>query len=303
MIGATLDSALVLGTAYALIGVAVSTVAVSARTLHLAIGPVLVVAVVGYAGMLAVGLPAPLAALAAVALVTVLSTLLESAVLRPLAPRSGDAGWDGLRGRLGAGPSADLRVRWVVGLAVAAALIETASARWLTTRPVRPATLLGDAVAPDDPGALVVAVVGGAVGVGILLWGTVRTRWGRRLRLVGGSHAAAELAGVSPGWVRASAFAVSGAAAGLAGVLIAPLVGIGVGQAGGLTLRAIAAAVILGLTSPLRAVAAGALLGLVEAVALGFVPAVPAEVWVGTVAVGILCLRGGQAHRSWGRVW
>jgi branched-chain amino acid transport system permease protein len=304
MIEVLLRSALVLGAAYALVGVAVTTVALAARTLHLAVGPILVAGVVGHALLVGAGVPAATAAGVAILLGALLSALLEPLVLRPLATRPASTERSSGSTRF-VEPSreVDVQVRWVVGLAVAAAVLETLSARWLPIRELRPAPLLG--MPPDVPfdAAVLSAVVFGASAAGLLGAAVAWTPWGRQLRLVGGSPAAAELAGVSPGRVRATAFAVSGAAAVLAGMLLAPLVGTGVGQGGGLTLRAVAAAVVLGVGGPLRAAVAGLLLGMVEAGAQGLIPLLPAEVAVAVVAVVVLCVRGAESVRVWGRAW
>jgi ribose transport system permease protein len=74
-----------------------------------------------------------------------------------------------------------------------------------------------------------------------------RTTWGRHIFAVGGNPEAARLSGLRVGYVRASAFALSGAAAALAGVIAASRTG--TAQAGtgtGLELAAIATTVLGG---------------------------------------------------------
>lgn len=80
--------------------------------------------------------------------------------------------------------------------------------------------------------------------VGLLLW---RSRWGRYIYATGANPAAARLSGVRVGVVRASTFAISGLAAGLAGVIVASRVATGQADVGtGFELTAIAAIVVGG---------------------------------------------------------
>lgn len=293
----TAASALTLGVAYALIGVAVTAVAVATRTLHLAIGSILVLGVLTRVGVEAVGAHPALAVAAALVVGATASAALEPLVVRPLGPRGG--GGPGSGGGAGGGPVATaVIVRWLVGLAVAAALLEVAIARWLVVRHVRPGPLLGEVGT-----GLVVAVVVGLLAAGGLGVALARSGWGRRLRVVGGSPLAAAFSGIGPGRVRAGAFAVSGAAAVLAGLLIAPVVAVGAGQGPGLTLRGVAAAVLFGVGGPVRAVGTGLLLGTVEAVAQTFAPGLRADVVIAGVVVLVVAWRGSELRREWGRAW
>lgn len=269
------STAVALGVVYGLVGAAVATVATAARTLHLAIGPILVTGVVARLVLGAVGVPAPAAIAVAVAVGALLSALLEPLVLRPL--RRG--------------------LPQLVGLAVAAAVLEVATARTLGTRTLRSLPVLADL----EPVAAAVLV--GAPLVLLLAAAVHRTRWGRRLRLVGGSPAAAERAGISPGRTRMSALAVAGAVAVVAGLLVAPIVFVGGPQSAGLTLRAVAAALLLGRRAPLWAVPGGFALGLAETVALRFGSAHVPEIAVGVLVVAVLAIRGHDEERSWGRPW
>lgn len=270
-----LATAIALGVVYGLIGAAVATVATATRTLHLAVGPILVAGVVLRAALVAVGIPELVAVPAALALGALLSALLEPLVLQPLR---------------------DSLAR-LVGLAVAAAVLEAATARLFGSRTLRPEGVLGDI----DP--VVTAVAIGAPLVLLLAAAVEHSRWGRRLRLVGGNPAAAGRAGIHPGITRASALAVAGAVAVLAGLLVAPIVFVGGGQGPGLTLRAIAAALLLGRRAPLWAVPGGLALGVVETLALRLAPAHWPEIAVGALVVGLLALRGHDEERSWGRPW
>jgi branched-chain amino acid transport system permease protein len=280
---ASLGAALALGSAYAAVGAAVAIVAAATRTLHLAVGQVLVAGVLVHLVLVspAVGMPAPIALLLAVTLGAALSAALGPLVLD----------------RLPGGAPA------LVGLVVAAGVLDAVVARAVTARPVVARPLLDlPAVAGLDPRVVAAIVVGlpTALGGAALL---ARTRWGRLVRLVGGSPPAAEALGRSPGLVRASALGLAGAVAVVAGLLAAPLVTVGTAQAGGLTVRAVAAATLLGVGGPVVAVAGGLLLGVAEVAGGAIWPAAGAEVAIALLVVGALVARGDQQRRAWGRAW
>jgi branched-subunit amino acid ABC-type transport system permease component/ABC-type branched-subunit amino acid transport system permease subunit len=219
-------TALALGSVYGLLGAAVSAVALTTRTLHLAVGPVLVVGVLvrAVAGAELLGVPGPVAVLAGLAVGAAASALLQPLVLARLP--------EGLA--------------WLVGLGVAGAVLEAGTARAFGTVTLRPPKLVAlPDLGPVD-GAVVTAVVVGLPLTAVLAFAVDRTRWGRRLRLVGGSVEAAARGGVHAGRVRAGVLAVAGAVAVLAGLLVAPIAFVSTGQATALTVRAVAAATLLG---------------------------------------------------------
>lgn len=279
----SVGAALALGSAYAAVGAAVAVVAAATRTLHLAVGQVLVAGVLVHLVLVSpvVGLPVPLALLVAVAVGVVLSAALGPLVLD----------------RLPAGAPA------LVGLIVAAGVLDAAVARAVTARPVVARPLLDlPAVAGVDPRVVTAVAIGlpVAAACALLLAGT---RWGRLVRLVGGSPDAAEALGRSPAGIRASALGLAGAVAVTAGTLIAPIVTVGTAQAGGLTVRAVAAATLLGVGGPVVAVAGGLLLGATEVLGGALWPAAGAELAVAVLVVGALVARGDQQRRAWGRAW
>ena len=279
----TVVAGLGLGATYAVVGAAVSVVAVATRALHLAVGQILVagVLVALVLGSAAVGVPGPLAVLAAMAAGAALS-----AVLGPL-----------LLDRLPSG------LPWLLALVVAAGTLDALLARTVTAAVFRPEPVLPLPSVGEVPGPVVTALVLGVAGALALAVALARTRWGRRVRLVGGSVAAASRAGVAPALVRAQALAVGGAAAVLAGLLAAPVAFVSTGQAAGFTVRGIAAAALVGSGGPAWALAGGLLLGLAEATGSGLWPAAGGEVAVAAVIVGVLAARGGEHLRAWGRAW
>lgn len=268
-----LAGGLALGVVYALIGVAVAVVTTATRTLLLAVGPIVVAGVLVHlvlgVGVVA-GLPPALAALAGLLAGAVLGALLEPLVLAPLPPG----------------------IPWLLGLAVAGVVIEAAVGRWLTVRTLRPDPLLPlGGIGPAD-GPVVVAVVLGLPVVVLLTWAVRSTRWGRRLRLVGGSVPAAVRSGVDPRRTRVGALAVAGAAAVGAGLLAAPVATVGVAQGAAFTVRGVAAALLLGRRDPLWALPGGLAIGLVEAGGQGLWPRAGGEVAVAALVVLLLAARG-----------
>ncbi len=280
---AAIGTALALGVVYALIGAGVAVVATAARTLHLAVGQVLVAGVLVQLvlGSSAVGLPMLVTVVAALLLGAGLSAALEPLVLRPLP--------EGLS--------------WLVGLVVVAGVLDAAMARGVTARTFRPDPLVAlPGVAGLDPATVTAVVVGltATASVSLLL---ARSRWGRRVRLVGGSNAAAERVGVSPSRVRAQALALGGGATALAGLLVAPVMFVSTGQAAGFTVRGVAAAALLGAGGPGWALAGGLLLGAAEVAGAAWWPRAGGELAVAGLVVVVLLARGGNHLRAWGRTW
>jgi branched-chain amino acid transport system permease protein len=282
-LAAALPAALALGATYAVIGAAVAVVAVATRTLHLAVGQVLVagVLVALVLGSPVTGLPAAVVLAVAILAGAVLSGALGPLVLDRLP--------DGLP--------------WLLGLVVVAGTVDAALARGVTAATFRPAPLLPlPGVAGIAPEVVTAIVVGTALAAGLAAL-LHRSRWGRRVRLVGGSWTAAARAGVEPRVVRAQALALGGGAAVVAGLLAAPIAFVGTGQATGFTVRGVAAAAIVGRGGPAWALLGGPLLGLAEVLGASWWPAAGGEVAVALTVVGVLGWRGGEHLRAWGRTW
>jgi branched-chain amino acid transport system permease protein len=266
-----LTTALALGVVHAALGVAVVAVTRVTGTLHLAIGPVVVAAGLAGSAAAALGASAPLA-LAVAAVAGVVGSIALTPVL---------AGSD------------DPTVR-LIGLLVAGGVLELGTARLLGGAARRPPPLLG-----DDP--VVAALAVGGPLVAVLAVALTRSRWGRRLRLVGGSPTAAERIGVDPRRTVVVTLAVAGVVAAVAAALIAPVGALGVGDGLGLTLRGTAAAVVLGGRGAGRAAAGGALIGAVEAAALALPSASAPDLVVAAVVVAVLL--AAPSTRGWERTW
>jgi branched-subunit amino acid ABC-type transport system permease component len=94
----------------------------------------------------------------------------------------------------------------------------------------------------------------------------LRTRIGLAFRAVAQDRSAASLMGINPTTMIVVAFFVAGALAGLAGILVAPRLGIRFNIALNLGVAGFVAAVIGGLGSPRGAIVGGLLIGIVEGV-------------------------------------
>lgn len=273
-------TAIALGVAYGVIGVAVAVVAAATRSLFLAVGAV---ATAGLTGALLLGVtevtgvPGPVALLAGLAAGALVGAALGPAVLA----------------RRPAG------VTWPVGFVVAAGAIEALLLRTVGGRAVRPDPLLD----PVGLGAVGTAVLVGVPVAAACTWLVTRSRWGHRVRIAGSSPAAAERSGIRVLGIRSAALALAGAAAVLAASLAAPVVPLGPAQAASLTVRGIAAAALLGRAGPAWAVPGGLALGIAEALGQRAWPAAGGEVAVALVVVGVLAARGADGARAWGRAW
>ncbi len=287
-IGVVIAAGVALGAAYALVGAAVSTVALATRTLHLAVGQVLVAGVLLrllLGVVAALGWPPGVAVAAGLALGALLSAALQPLVL----------------GRLPRG------LPWLVGLVVAAAIVDAGTARLLGARTLRARTLLPvggiELAGVHVDGPVVAAALVGLPAALLLAIAVRHTGWGRRIRLVGSSPDAAIRAGVDPASTRTAALAVGGVAAVLAGLLIAPITFVGPGQGPAFTIRGVAAAALLGRGDPAWAVPGGLLIGLAEAAAQAVWPQAGGDVAVAVLVVAVLVVRGSEQERAWGRVW
>ena len=278
-----LGAAVALGAAYGAVGAAVSLVAIATRTLHLAVGQLLVAGVLVHLLLTSsvVGVPV------AVALpLAVLVGAVTSAALGPL-----------VLDRVPSGAMA------LVGMVVAAGLLELVVVRTVTARPVAASPLLDLPAIGPLPGPTVVALAIGVPLAGAASLVLRRTRAGRAVQLVGGAPGAAAAIGRDPVRIRAVALAGAGAVAVVAGLLAAPVVTVGTAQAAGLTVRAVAAGVLFGTARPGRAIVGGLLLGAAEVAGGAWWPAAGAEVAVAAVVVTVLVVRGDGSRTAWGRAW
>ncbi|GAA5186170.1 branched-chain amino acid ABC transporter permease [Rugosimonospora acidiphila] len=202
--------------------------------------------------------------LAAGALASVLVYLLA---VRPFVPRVGRAarGWD-VAGWVGGGLAAGLLVRALLGLAFD-------QDAYAVPDPLHLSQLNRSGLVHLPGGAVVTTRTLGVLGIGLVVGLLaerllVASRVGVRMRAVSDDATAAALLGLPVRRLTLLAFAVAGALAGLAGLLIAPGQSISVDSGVVLGLKAIAGATLGGLGSIRGALAGGLVIGLIEAFAV-----------------------------------
>ncbi len=131
---------------------------------------------------------------------------------------------------------------------------------------VTPWTIFGAGVYPHE---LLVP----AVGLGIMALvelGFRRTLAGKALRAVSFSHDAAGLMGIDVNRTITAAYALSSLLAGVAGILLAPLLNVSATMGTTIGLKAFAVAIIGGIESPRGIIVAGILYGMFEAIVAGY---------------------------------
>ncbi len=110
------------------------------------------------------------------------------------------------------------------------------------------------------------------VGLGLMLGIEAafrRTLAGKALRAVAFSHDAARLMGIDVNRTIAASYAISSALAGVAGILIAPILNVSATMGTIIGLKAFAVAIIGGMESPAGIIAAGILYGVFESLVAG----------------------------------
>lgn len=138
----------------------------------------------------------------------------------------------------------------------------------------------------------IIVILSVAVLLAAVIFVIYRTSLGRQIRAVAGNERAAVLLGVSPTRVYMTVFAISGALAGFAGVLIGVLfnsVHFAMGEP--YLLKAFVIVVLGGLGSVYGAVAAGVLLGVIQTFAVAYLPTSLSDIIIYTLVFIILVVR------------
>ena len=259
MLAQQLLNGVVVGSIYALFALGFTLVFGINHILNLAHGAVFMwSAFAALYAVTALDLPLPVAALAALAVGALLAVLVDLVAFRPLRARKAPE-FAAIVSSIGAG---------LILLSLAQQISETRVMRFpFGTFPSVAFTVAGLRV------TLLQLVILGTVAatVGLLTLYLYRTSLGRQLRAVAVSEDTARLLGINPGFVFAQVFLISGALAGLAGLLIGLAfnsVHYLMGEP--LLLRAFVVVVLGGLGSVVGAVVAGLALGLVQALGVAY---------------------------------
>jgi branched-chain amino acid transport system permease protein len=135
------------------------------------------------------------------------------------------------------------------------------------------------------------------IGLSLILY---RSPWGRRMRATAVNARGATLAGIAVVRVQFTTFLITGALAGLAGILVLHSGGSNFSSSLHLTLAGFSAAIIFGLSGPVHALLGGLAIGLVEGIGGGYgsggvAAAVPLLFTFVALALAPAKLAGGRA--------
>jgi branched-chain amino acid transport system permease protein len=265
-----------LGSMYGLIALGFHITYTVSNTVNFAQGSAMMVgAVLGFTLMVTLGMPLWIAAPIALAGCGVFGLIVERFLVRPFVERNSDA-W--LMATVAGGIIVDNIVLFTFGKE------PRSLPSPLATNSIE---FLGTGVYPLQ---LLIPVVGIAVAVALQ---TVfrRTDFGKALLAVVQNRDAARLMGINAKVVIASAFAISTALAGLAGLLIAPLFSVHSDMGTLFGLKAFAVAILGGITSATGVMIAGLLYGLIEALVTAYLGSTYTQIVVFSVIILALALR------------
>lgn len=248
-------SGLALGSMYALVALGYNITYATSRTVNFAQGQsVMVGAVVAYALYVGAGWPFVPSVLATLLALAALGVLVERVAVRPFLT-SASIAW--LLATIALG---------VIAENVAMLAFGKDARAFPSSLAQRAVTVLGAGVYPHE---LLVPVVGVALMVLVEL-AFRRTLAGRALRAVAFDHDAARLMGIDVTRTISAAYALSSVLAGVAGILLAPLLNVSATMGTTLGLKGFAVAIIGGIESARGIVLAGVLYGIVEAIVAGY---------------------------------
>jgi len=271
-----LVTGLALGSMYGLVALGYHITWATSRTMNFSQGhAVMVGAVIAWALVVALGWPLPIGLLATLLALAVFGALIERVAVRPFFRASSPA-W--LLSTIACGIIAENVAQLLFGKDA------RAFPSALTQRPI----LVGGA--GFYPQELLIPVVGlGLMALVQLFY--QRTRYGRQLKAVAWNAEAAGLMGINVPRAVMASYALSALLAGVAGVLLAPLLNVAPTMGTIIGLKAFAVAIIGGLTSAPGIVLAGLGYGLLEAVVAGYVSTGAREIVGFALVILVLVVR------------
>ena len=272
-----LFAGLTAGAIYALVALGFSIIYNSSQVINFAQGEFVMIGGMATVSFLHLGLPLPLAALAAVAATTLVALALDKLAVE--------------RAR-----GASVVTLIIITIGASILLRGLASLVWdknIHALPAfngdKPIALGGATLLPQSLWVLGVSL---AI-LAALWWFFNRTLYGKAMLATSHNRLAAQLAGISVRRVLLVSFGLSGALGALAGILVAPItftawdVGVMLG------LKGFAAAILGGLGSGPGAVLGGLLLGLAEALAAGYISSAYKDVIAFVIILAVLVLMPG----------
>jgi branched-chain amino acid transport system permease protein len=269
-------SGLALGSMYGLVALGYHITWVTSRTMNFSQGhAVMAGAVVGYACWVLLGWPFPLALGATLLTVAGFGIVIERVAIRPFFRTSSPA-W--LLSTIACGIIAENVAMLAFGKDA------RAFPSPLTRRPI----LIGGA--GFYPQELLVPLVGFVLMALVQLF-YHRTRYGRQLKAVAWNAESAGLMGIHVPRAVMAAYVVSALLAGVAGILLAPIINVAPTMGTIIGLKAFAVAIIGGLTSAPGIVVAGLGYGLVESFVAGYVSTGAREIVGFALVIGVLVVR------------
>ena len=271
-----LVTGLALGSMYGLVALGYHITWATSRTMNFSQGhAVMVGAVIAWALVVALGWPLPIGLLATLLALAVFGALIERVAVRPFFRASSPA-W--LLSTIACGIIAENVAQLLFGKDA------RAFPSALTQRPI----LVGGA--GFYPQELLIPVVGlGLMALVQLFYH--RTRYGRQLKAVAWNAEAAGLMGINVPRAVMASYALSALLAGVAGVLLAPILNVAPTMGTIIGLKAFAVAIIGGLTSAPGIVLAGLGYGLLEAVVAGYVSTGAREIVGFALVILVLVVR------------
>jgi branched-chain amino acid transport system permease protein len=270
-------SGLALGSIYALVALGFSITYVTTSTLNFAQGELVMVgALVGLSLHVTFGLPLLLAVPLTLLAVALLSVVVQQVAVAPFA-------------------RAETAIGWILStVAVAIVLRNVAEIVWGREALRFPSPVGDDLVALGpvqlQPQQLLVLAALALVVVALTVF-LGRTVWGKALSAVAQNRGAAALSGIPPAAVAAMAYALSGALAGAAGLLVAPITFASAGMGIALVIKSFAVAVLAGLGSFRGAVVAGLAFGAAEALVARYLGSEYRDIFGLLLLVAVLAAR------------
>ena len=248
---AALIAGLAVGSVYGLMALAVNVTFAARRVVNFAHGDVTMlgglVAVTAITGW---ELPYFLGVVAAIGVTVVVALVIERVAIRPL-------------------PRDEASIAWILSILAVSIILSNLSLLTFGPEPKQfpslfsdhPIGILGIVVVPDQIATIV------ATGLFMLVFHLVQNRTirGKALKAVASDPAMASLLGIGVDWYIGGAFALSGAMAAIAAILVGPMTFVSSQLGFVLGIKGFAAATLGGLGTLRGAVAGGVLLGVVEA--------------------------------------
>lgn len=276
MLAQLVFSGLALGSMYGLVALGYNITYATSQTVNFSQGQsVMVGAVVAYVLYVEGGWPLPAAIATTLLALAALGVLVERVAVRPFL-RASSIAW--LLSTIALGIIAENVAMLTFGKDARAFPSSLAATPW---------TVLGAGVYPHE---LLVPVAGLALMAAVEL-AFRRTLAGKALRAVAFSHDAAGLMGINVNRMITAAYALSSVLAGIAGILLAPLLNVSATMGTTIGLKAFAVAIIGGIESARGIVVAGFLYGIFESVVAGYLGTGVREIFGFGLVILVLLVR------------